>query len=162
MEEISGHIRLDEQDKLIVENDNATIESNVVSSELHGNYTISSDDLKRLLVTLNGGSVVENIYVRQYSDFDLGDYLTLCEGVLFPYNIDSISVTKDVAEIIKHLLHHIDNLNKIIRHYEKEDWLKASTDVLTYRSLYEELKRRVERHNKTHLFGKIKITETDE
>ena len=160
MNNISGHIRLDEQDKLIVENDNATIENNVVSSELHGNYTISSDDLKRLLVTLNGGSVVKDIYVRQYSDFDLGDYLTVCEGVLFPYDIDSICVTKDVAEIIEHLLEHIDNLNEIIRHYEKEDVATMMSNTM-YKPMYEELKRRVERHNKTHLFGKIKITEDE-
>ncbi len=156
MDNISGHIRLDEQDKLIVENDNATIENDVVSSELHGNYTISSDDLKRLLVTLNGGSVVKDIYVRQYSDFDLEDYLTVCEGVLFPYDIDSICVTKDVAEIIEHLLEHIENLNKIIRHYEKEDVATMMSNTM-YKPMYEELKRRVERHNKTHLFGKIKI-----
>lgn len=160
MNNISGHIRLDEQDKLIVENDNATIENDVVSSELHGNYTISSDDLKRLLVTLNGGSVVKDIYVRQYSDFDLGDYLTVCEGVLFPYDIDSICVTKDVAEIIEHLLEHIDNLNEIIRHYEKEDVATMMSNTM-YKPMYEELKRRVERHNKTHLFGKIKITEDE-
>lgn len=158
MDNISGHIRLDEQDKLIVENDNATIENDVVSSELHGNYTISSDDLKRLLVTLNGGSVVKDIYVRQYSDFDLEDYLTVCEGVLFPYDIDSICVTKDVAEIIEHLLEHIENLNEIIRHYEKEDVATMMSNTM-YKPMYEELKRRVERHNKTHLFGKIKITE---
>ena len=160
MDNISGHIRLDEQDKLIVENDNATIENDVVSSELHGNYTISSDDLKRLLVTLNGGSVVKDIYVRQYSDFDLEDYLTVCEGVLFPYDIDSICVTKDVAEIIEHLLEHIDNLNEIIRHYEKEDVATMMSNTM-YKPMYEELKRRVERHNKTHLFGKIKITEDE-
>lgn len=160
MDNISGHIRLDEQDKLIVENDNATIENDVVSSELHGNYTISSDDLKRLLVTLNGGSVVKDIYVRQYSDFDLEDYLTVCEGVLFPYDIDSICVTKDVAEIIEHLLEHIENLNKIIRHYEKEDVATMMSNTM-YKPMYEELKRRVERHNKTHLFGKIKITEDE-
>lgn len=160
MDNISGHIRLDEQDKLIVENDNATIENNVVSSELHGNYTISSDDLKRLLVTLNGGSVVKDIYMRQYSDFDLEDYLTVCEGVLFPYDIDSICVTKDVAEIIEHLIGHIDNLNKIIRHYEKEDVATMMSNTM-YKPMYEELKRRVERHNKTHLFGKIKITEDE-
>ena len=160
MNNISGHIRLDEQDKLIVENDNATIENDVVSSELHGNYTISSDDLKRLLVTLYGGSVVKDIYVRQYSDFDLGEYLTVCEGVLFPYDIDSICVTKDVAEIIEHLLEHIDNLNEIIRHYEKEDVATMMSNTM-YKPMYEELKRRVERHNKTHLFGKIKITEDE-
>lgn len=160
MDNISGHIRLDEQDKLIVENDNATIENDVVSSELHGNYTISSDDLKRLLVTLNGGSVVKDIYVRQYSDFDLEDYLTICEGVLFPYDIDSICVTKDVAEIIEHLIEHIDNLNKIIRHYEKEDVATMMSNTM-YKPMYEELKRRVERHNKTHLFGKIKIEEDE-
>lgn len=160
MDNISGHIRLDEQDKLIVENDNATIENDVVSSELHGNYTISSDDLKRLLVTLNGGSVVKDIYVRQYSDFDLEDYLTVCEGVLFPYDIDSICVTKDVAEIIEHLLEHIENLNEIIRHYEKEDVATMMSNTM-YKPMYEELKRRVERHNKTHLFGKIKITEDE-
>lgn len=160
MDNISGHIRLDEQDKLIVENDNATIENNVVSSELHGNYTISSDDLKRLLVTLNGGSVVKDIYVRQYSDFDLEDYLTVCEGVLFPYDIDSICVTKDVAEIIEGLLEHIENLNEIIRHYEKEDVATMMSNTM-YKPMYEELKRRVERHNKTHLFGKIKITEDE-
>lgn len=160
MDNISGHIRLDEQDKLIVENDNATIENDVVSSELHGNYTISSDDLKRLLVTLNGGSVVKDIYVRQYSDFDLEDYLTVCEGVLFPYDIDSICVTKDVAEIIEGLLEHIENLNEIIRHYEKEDVANMMSNTM-YKPMYEELKRRVERHNKTHLFGKIKITEDE-
>ena len=160
MDNISGHIRLDEQDKLIVENDNATIENDVVSSELHGNYTISSDDLKRLLVTLNGGSVVKDIYVRQYSDFDLADYLTVCEGVLFPYDIDSICVTKDVAEIIEHLLEHIDNLNEIIRHHEKEDVATMMSNTM-YKPMYEELKRRVERHNKTHLFGKIKIDESN-
>jgi hypothetical protein len=160
MDNISGHIRLDEQDKLIVENDNATIENDVVSSELHGNYTISSDDLKRLLVTLNGGSVVKDIYVRQYSDFDLEDYLTVCEGVLFPYDIDSICVTKDVAEIIEGLLEHIENLNEIIRHYEKEDVAVMMSNTM-YKPMYEELKRRVERHNKTHLFGKIKITEDE-
>jgi hypothetical protein len=160
MDNISGHIRLDEQDKLIVENDNATIENDVVSSELHGNYTISSDDLKRLLVTLNGGSVVKDIYVRQYSDFDLEDYLTVCEGVLFPYDIDSICVTKDVAEIIEGLLEHIENLNEIIRHYEKEDVATMMSNTM-YKPMYEELKRRVERHNKTHLFGKIKITEDE-
>lgn len=160
MDNISGHIRLDEQDKLIVENDNATIENDVVSSELHGNYTISSDDLKRLLVTLNGGSVVKDIYVRQYSDFDLEDYLTICEGVLFPYDIDSICVTKDVAEIIEHLIEHIENLNKIIRHYEKEDVATMMSNTM-YKPMYEELKRRVERHNKTHLFGKIKIEEDE-
>lgn len=160
MDKISGHIKLDEQDKLIVENDNATIENDVVSSELHGNYTISSDDLKRLLVTLNGGSVVKDIYVRQYSDFDLEDYLTVCEGVLFPYDIDSICVTKDVAEIIEHLLEHIENLNEIIRHYEKEDVATMMSNTM-YKPMYEELKRRVERHNKTHLFGKIKIDESN-
>ena len=161
MDKISGHIKLDEQGKLIVENDNATIEDSLVSSELHGNYTISADDLKRLLVTLNGGSVVENIYVRQYSDFDLGDYLTMYDGVLFPYNIDTICVTKDVAEIIEHLIQHIDNLNKIIRHYENEDVGIMRSNAL-YKPLYEELKRRIERHNKTHLFGKFKISETNE
>lgn len=161
MDKISGHIKLDEQDKLIVENDNATIENDVVSSELHGNYTISADDLKRLLVTLNGGSVVKDIYVRQYSDFDLEDYLTVCEGVLFPHDIDSICVTKDVAEIIKHLLEHIENLNKVIRHYEKEDVAIMRSNAL-YKPMYEELKRRIERHNKTHLFGKFKISETNE
>jgi hypothetical protein len=160
MDNISGHIRLDEQDKLIVENDNATIENDVVSSKLHGNYTISSDDLKRLLVTLNGGSVVKDIYVRQYSDFDLEDYLTVCEGVLFPYDIDSICVTKDVAEIIEHLLEHIVNLNEIIMHYEKEDAATMMSNTM-YKPMYEELKRRVERHNKTHLFGKIKIDESN-
>lgn len=162
MDKISGHIKLNEQDRLIVENDNATIENDLVSSELHGNYMISADDLKRLLVTLNGGSVVENIYVRQYDDFDLEDYLNGYHDVLRSYTQTKICVTKDVTELIENLISHIDNQNKIIRHFEKQNWSNAATDVLTYRSLYEELKRRVERHNKTHLFGKIKITETDE
>lgn len=160
MDTISGHIKLDEQDKLIVENDNATIHHSGVTSELHGNYTISGDDLERLLVTLNGGSVVRNIYVRQYNDFDLGDYLNGYDDYLLSFDVTDISVTKDVAEIIENLIDHIDNLNKVIRHHEKQNLSTKMTNT-SYKPLYEELKQRVERHNKRHLFGKIKINESN-
>ena len=127
-------VRINEDGILTITNDNATWVNGDVTTEIKGDYTISADDLRRLMVMMTGQDmIVRDVHTWWYVD----DYKPKL------INTSLITTNKEVAEEIEAM-------------HEAYDKRIKSERAATYD--YNELKKKIENFNKSRRWWERKIT----
>lgn len=132
--ETNKRVRINEDGILTITNDNATWVNGDVTTEIKGDYNISADDLRRLMVMMTGQDmIVRNVNTWWYVD----DYKPkLINNAL-------ITTNKAVAEEIEAM-------------HEAYDKRIKSERAVAYD--YEKLKEKVEKFNKSRRWWERKIS----
>lgn len=131
--ENNNRVRINEDGILTITNDNATWVNGDVTTEIKGDYTISADDLRRLMVMLTGQDmIVRDVHTWWYID----DYRPKL------VNNTLITTNKEVAEEIEAMHEAYDKRIKSER--------AAAYD-------YEELRKKIEKFNKSRRWWERKI-----
>ena len=130
-------IRFDENNKLVVENDNAVITCEGTTSKISGKYEISDDDAAKLLLLINNNTIVRNIisYNIMGHAYVSGTQILTCDEALDK----ALAITsEEYNELLK-------------EHKELQD------RYMTMHGNFDDLIEKVKKHNKHSLFNKIKI-----
>ena len=131
-------VRINEDGILTITNDNATWVNSDVTTEIKGDYNISADDLRRLMVMMTGQDMIFRDVVRDvHTWWYIDDYKP--EFV----NNTIITTNKEVAEEIEAM-------------HEAYDKRIKSERAATYD--YEELRKKIEKFNKSRRWWERKIT----
>ena len=144
-------VRFDENNKIVIENDNAVITSEGTTSKIEGVYEIYENDVEKLLVLINNNTTVKTItaynmlgktYMPQIQ------ILTSDEATNKALSVVSKEYD-DLMEKYKELREEYNELYK-----EKKELKNRHT---TMKEKYDVLLDKVKKHNKNSLFNKIKI-----
>lgn len=133
-------VRLDENNKIVIEDNNSVTTIEGTTSKLEGVYEISDEDVAKLLLLINNNTILKNImsYTIMGSVFVSGkctrEILTCDDALKKALEITS----KEYNELLK-------------EHKELQDRHMAM------RSNFDNLLEKVEKHNKHSLFNKIKM-----
>lgn len=131
--ENNNRVRINEDGILTITNDNATWVNGDVTTEIKGDYTISADDLRHLMVMMTGQDmIVRDVHTWWYAD----DYRPKL------VNNTLITTNKEVAEEIEAMHEAYDKRIKSER--------AAAYD-------YNELKEKIEKFNKSRRWWERKI-----
>lgn len=132
--ENNKRVRINKDGILTITNDNATWVNGDVTTEITGDYTISADDLKRLTVMMTGQDMmITSVHSWWYVD----DYKPKI------VNNTLITTNKEIAEEIEAMHEAYDKRIKSER--------AAAYD-------YEELRKKIEKFNKSRRWWERKIT----
>lgn len=134
---VNKRIKLDDNNKLVIENDNAVIASEGTTSTIEGVYEISYEDVEKLLVLINDKTILKNIKIYGFL------------GNAYISGTRIISGDEAINESLSVVSKEYDELNK--EHIELENKYRIINDK------YDNLLRKVKSHNATSLFNKIKI-----
>lgn len=130
-------VRLDENNKLVVEDNNAVTTIKGTTSKISGVYEIVDDDVAKLLLLINNNTIVKNIIAysvleRRYTSHT--QILTCDEALDKALSI----VSEEYNELEK----------------ECKEWKDR---YMTMKGNFDDLKEKVKKYNKNRLFNKIKI-----
>lgn len=139
MSDNKKRVRLDENNKLVVENNNATIAYEGTTSKISGKYEISDYDVEKLLVLINNNTTVKKIIA--YSVLERR------------YTSHTQILTCDEA-LDKALSIVSEEYNELEKEYKE-----LKDRYMTMNGNFDNLIEKVKRHNKNSLFNKIKIDE---
>ena len=139
MNDIKKRVRLDENNKLVVEDNNAVTTIEGTTSKISGKYEISDDDVAKLLVLINNNTAVRpiteySILERRYAPHT--QILTCDEALDKSLSI----VSQEYNELEK----------------ECKEWKDR---YMTMKRNFDDLIEKVKEYNKNRLFNKIKIDE---
>lgn len=151
MSENKKIVRFDENDKLVIENDNAVITSEGTTSKIEGVYEISDDDLEKLLVLINNNTIVKTTAVYSLlakMNMPRIQILTSDEAVEKSLSV----VSKEYDELMEKYKELRGEYNEL--YMEKKELKNRHT---TMKEKYDVLLDKVKKHNKNSLFNKIKI-----
>lgn len=139
MSDNKKRVRLDENNKLVVENDNATIAYEGTTSKISGKYEISDDDVKKLLVLINNNTAVNNIidYSIQERRYTSHIQILTCDEALDK----ALSIVSE-------------EYNELEKEYKE-----LKDRYMTMNGNFDNLIEKVKKYNKNRLFNKIKIDE---
>lgn len=127
-------VHINEDGILTITNDNANWVNGDVTTEINGDYNISADDLRRLMVMMTGQDMMVNsVHTWWYVD----DYKPKLINNTF------ITTNKAVAEEIEAM-------------HEAYDKRVKSERAVAYD--YEELRKKIEKFNKSRRWWERKIT----
>jgi hypothetical protein len=132
MSDNKKRVRLDENNNLVVETDNAKITKEGTTSIISGTYEISDEDVEKLLVLFNNKTIVEIHW--PYSFF--GNALRTGTQILTSDEAVSI-ISKKYKEL-------------------EEDHKELQDKHMTMRGNFDNLLEKIKRYNKNRLF-KLKI-----
>lgn len=143
-------VKFDENDKIVIEDDNAVTTINGTTSKIEGVYEISDEDVEKLLVLINNNTTVKtttvySLLARMYMPHI--QILTSDEAVEKSLSV----VSKEYDELMekyKELRGEYDELYK-----EKKELMNRH---MTMRSNFDNLLEKIKRYNKNRLF-KLKI-----
>lgn len=127
-------VRLDENNKIVIENDNAVITSEGATSKISGKYEMDGEDVKKLFAIVNDKVLLQV------------DYSGIIKN---RYNTTVFTTDKRVHTLLNDLSDTNAQLNDEIN--------KLRETLLTMRSNFDNLLEKVKKHNKNRLFNKIKI-----
>lgn len=127
-------VRFDEDNKLVIENDNAVITGEGATSRISGKYEMDSEDVKKLFAIVND-KVLLHV-----------DYSGIIKN---RYNTTVFTTDKGVHTLLNDLSDTNAQLNDEID--------KLRETLLTMRSNFDNLLAKVKIHNETRLFNKIKL-----
>ena len=127
-------IRFDENNKLVIENDNAVITSEGSTSKIAGKYEMDGEDVKKLFAIINDKVLLQ------------ADYSGIIKN---RWNTTVLTTDKGVYTLLTDLSDTNTQLN------EELDELRET--YLTMRSNFDNLLEKIEKYNKNRLFNKIKI-----
>jgi hypothetical protein len=133
-------VRLDENNKLVIENDNAVITSEGTTSKIKGVYEISDEDVEKLLILLNNNTIQKKII----------SYSML--GCIYKPGSQSTKIFTSDEAVDEALSVVSKEYNELDKEY------KELKDIYTtMKEKYDNLLANVKKHNKKRLFNKIKI-----
>ena len=135
MDNIKKRVRLDENNKLVVEDNNAVTTIEGTTSKISGVYEISDDDVAKLLLLINNNTIVKNIisYSIMGNAHVLGTQIITCDEAL-------------------------DKSLSIYNELDKE-YKELKDRYMTMKGNFDNLLEKIEKYNKNRLFNKIKIDE---
>ena len=166
-------VRLDEDNQLIIENDNAIITAGSVFSEINGDYLISSDTIEKLMIIVNKQTMLKrNVFPEYY----------ISERII-PKHTSYVMLTSDETSMILNQVNQdleneiyklkkenetkIDDLKKENESLKSEAHnltlllRKTESELVQVKSEIKRLMQKIEDYNKTKLFNKLKINEED-
>lgn len=131
-------IKLDENNKIVIEDDNAVTTIEGTTSNISGTYEISADDVEKLLILLNDKTTIKKIYPY---------------GVLGVYDgPPGIQILTGDEAVNKSLSIVSKKHNELL-----DDYKELQDRHMTMRSNFDNLLEKIKRYNKNRLFNKIKI-----
>lgn len=139
MSDNKKRVRLDENNKLVVENDNATIAYEGTTSKISGKYEISDDDVKKLLVLINNNTAVNKII----------DYSILERR--YTSHIQILTCDEALDKVLSIVSEEYNELEK--------EYKELKDRYMTMNGNFDDLIEKVKKYNKNRLFNKIKIDE---
>lgn len=143
-------IKLDDNNKLVIENDNAKITYEGTTSKIKGTYEISDEDVEKLLVLLNDKTIVKTITAYSMLRKMYMPHIQILTSDEATNKALSV-VSKEYDELMekyKELRGEYDELYK-----EKKELMNRH---MTMRSNFDNLLEKIKRYNKNRLF-KLKI-----
>lgn len=166
-------VRLDEDNQLIIENDNAIITGGSIFSEINGDYLISSDTIEKLMVIVNKQTMLKrNVFPEYY-----------ISETIIPKHTNYVMLTSDETSMILNQVNQDleneiyklkkENETKIDDLKKENESLKSEAHNLTLllrkneyelvqvESKYKRLLQKIEGYNNARLFNKLKINEED-
>ena len=163
-------VKLDEDNQLIIENDNAIITAGSIFSEINGDYLISSDTIEKLMVIVNKKNMLKRNVLPEY-------YIS--SEIFFPKHTNYIMLTSDETSMILNQVNQdleneiyklkkenetkIDDLKKENESLKSEAHnltlllRKTESELVQVESKIKKLMQKIEDYNKTKLFNKLKI-----
>lgn len=139
MSDNKKRVRLDANNKIVIENDNAEITSEGTTSKIEGVYEISDDDVAKLLILINNNTIVKKIIA--YS---------MLRRMCVPHIqiLTSDEALDKTLSIVSTEYNELDN-----------DYKELQDRYMTMQENFDNLIEKVKKHNKNRLFNKIKIDE---
>lgn len=140
MSDNKKRVRLDDNNRIVIENDNAEITSECTTSKIKGTYEIDDYDIERLLVLINDNTIVKEVYSH-----------CIMGSIYIPGSQNTYIITGDKA---------VDEaLSVVSKEYNKldEEYKELKNTHTTMKEKYYELLAKVKTHNKNSWFNKIKI-----
>ena len=122
-------VRLDENNKLVVENAAATVSYNGTSIDISGMYEISGDDVKKLLSIINDNCASLSVYIKQ---------VDVCDRL----GVEIITSNEEMHKILTKCYNECREVN---------------SKYIDLYSQHNNLIEKVKKHNKNRLFNKIKL-----
>lgn len=167
-------VKLDEDNQLFIENDNAIITAGSIFSEINGDYLISSDTIEKLMVIVNKKNMLKRNVLPEY-------YIS--SEIIIPKHTNYVMLTSDETSIILNQVNQdleneiyklkkenetkIDDLKKENETLKSEAHnlslllRKTEYELVQVESKIKRLMQKIEDYNKTKLFNKLKINEED-
>ena len=165
-------VKLDEDNQLIIENDNAIITAGSIFSEINGDYLISSDTIEKLMVIVNKKNMLKrNVFPEYYISSEKiipkhTNYVMLTSDetsiILNQVNQD---LENEIYELRKELANKIEELTKENETLKSEAHnltlllRKTEFELVQVESKYKRLLQKIEGYNNARLFNKLKINE---
>jgi molecular chaperone GrpE (heat shock protein) len=137
MSENKKRVRLDENNKLVVEDNNAVTTIEGTTSKISGVYEISADDVANLLVLINNNTALKPI--TEYS---------ILERRYAPHT-QILTCDEALDKALSIVSEEYNELEK-----ECKEWKDR---YMTMKGNFDNLLEKVKKHNKNRLFNKIKI-----
>ena len=139
-------VRLDENNKLVVEDNNAVTTIEGTTSKISGVYEMDGEDVGKLLVLINNNTAVKPIIA--YS---------VVERRYVPH---TQILTCDEA-LDKALSIVSEEYNELEKEYKelKKEYKELKDRYMTMNGNFDDLIEKVKKYNKNRLFNKIKIDE---
>lgn len=138
MSDNKKRVRLDNNNKIVIENDNAEITSEGTTSTIKGVYEIYDEDVEKLLVLINDNTLKKiisySIMGHMYTSYT--QFLTSDEAL-----------DKTLSDVSK-------EYNELDKNYKE-----LQDRYMTMQENFDNLIEKVKKHNKNRLFNKIKIDE---
>lgn len=140
MSDNKKRVRLDNNNKIVIENDNAEITSEGTTSTIKGVYEIYYEDVEKLLVLINDKTILKTVFLYGI----MGNVVNI-PGTQILTGDEALNETLSILAK-KH--------NEL---YEEYNELKNI--YMTMQENFDNLIEKVKKHNKNRLFNKIKIDE---
>ena len=132
-------IRLDENDKLVIEDNNAVTTIEGTTSKIEGVYEIDSEDVEKLLTLINDKTILKSYF----ANVSIGGYICRvpCTRIF--------TGDEDINKLLSNLSNGYDELEK--------DYKDLKKNYMTLERNFNNLIKKVKKHNKNSLFNKIKM-----
>lgn len=150
MSDNKKRLRFDEDNKIVIENDNAKITKEGTTSIISGTYEISDEDVEKLLVLINNNTTVKTI--TAYSML----------GKMYMPHIQILTSDEAVEKSLSVVSKEYDELMEKYKELRGEysELYKEKKELMnrhmTMRSNFDNLLEKIKRYNKNRLF-KLKI-----
>lgn len=150
MSDNKKRLRFDEDNKIVIENDNAKITKEGTTSIISGTYEISDEDVEKLLVLINNNTTVKTITAYSMLGKTYMPHIQILTSDEATNKALSV-VSKEYDELMEKYKELRGEYNELYK--EKKELMNRH---MTMRSNFDNLLEKIKRYNKNRLF-KLKI-----
>lgn len=149
MNDIKKRVRLDENNKLVVEDNNAVTTIEGTTSKIEGVYEMDGEDVEKLLVLINDNTIEKTVYSYSFI------------RPVFKPNTQIITSDEAVSIVSKEYDELMEKYKELREEYNElnTECYELRNRHTTMKEKYDVLLDKVKKHNKNSLFNKIKIDE---